>query len=178
MHPGGVRSAMDLFDFEKSANLKHPSIHSCSNQSQAKIRVTKYSWIWQFATFSKTNALFISAFTWLFLLFWQHDDISHILHEVTFIISQQNHGSKLLTHVSKAPWVSRLDLRWLHYCPICLGDDTGGHNASIWVLNPLDWSKASHVHGMCHILTGHWPHLLHIGNGKSRKLDFYHSTLF
>ena len=27
MHPGGVRSAMDLFDFEKSANLKHPSVH-------------------------------------------------------------------------------------------------------------------------------------------------------
>ena len=28
MHPGGVRSAMDLFDFEKSANLKHPIIHA------------------------------------------------------------------------------------------------------------------------------------------------------
>ena len=27
MHPGGVRSAMDLFDFEKSANLKHPIVH-------------------------------------------------------------------------------------------------------------------------------------------------------
>ena len=27
MHPGGVRSAMDLFDFEKSANLKHPNGH-------------------------------------------------------------------------------------------------------------------------------------------------------
>ena len=27
MHPGGVRSAMDLFDFEKSANLKHPTPH-------------------------------------------------------------------------------------------------------------------------------------------------------
>ena len=26
MHPGGGRSAMDLFDFEKSANLKHPSV--------------------------------------------------------------------------------------------------------------------------------------------------------
>ena len=25
MHPGGMRSAMDLFDFEKSANLKHPN---------------------------------------------------------------------------------------------------------------------------------------------------------
>ena len=25
MHPGGMRIAMDLFDFEKSANLKHPS---------------------------------------------------------------------------------------------------------------------------------------------------------
>ena len=28
MHPGGMRSAMDLFDFEKSANLKHPNVHS------------------------------------------------------------------------------------------------------------------------------------------------------
>ena len=28
MHPGGVRSAMDLFDFEKSANLKHPSVRT------------------------------------------------------------------------------------------------------------------------------------------------------
>ena len=27
MHPGGMRSAMDLFDFEKSANLKHPNKH-------------------------------------------------------------------------------------------------------------------------------------------------------
>ena len=27
MHPGGVRSAMDLFDFEKSANLKHPNVY-------------------------------------------------------------------------------------------------------------------------------------------------------
>ena len=27
MHPGGVRSAMDLFDFEKIANLKHPNVH-------------------------------------------------------------------------------------------------------------------------------------------------------
>ena len=27
MHPGGMRSAMDLFDFEKSANLKHPNEH-------------------------------------------------------------------------------------------------------------------------------------------------------
>ena len=26
MHPGGMRSAMDLFDFEKNANLKHPSV--------------------------------------------------------------------------------------------------------------------------------------------------------
>ena len=26
MHPGGMRCAMDLFDFEKSANLKHPNI--------------------------------------------------------------------------------------------------------------------------------------------------------
>ena len=33
MHPGGVRSAMDLFDFQKSANLKHPSRHA----SPAKI---------------------------------------------------------------------------------------------------------------------------------------------
>ena len=30
MHPGGVRSAMDLFDFEKSANLKHPSVQQCN----------------------------------------------------------------------------------------------------------------------------------------------------
>ena len=28
MHPGGMRSAMDLFDFEKSANLKHPNAHA------------------------------------------------------------------------------------------------------------------------------------------------------
>ena len=27
MHPGGMRSAMDLFDFEKSANLKHPNVY-------------------------------------------------------------------------------------------------------------------------------------------------------
>ena len=27
MHPGGVRTAMDLFDFEKSANLKHPNVY-------------------------------------------------------------------------------------------------------------------------------------------------------
>ena len=27
MHHGGMRSAMDLFDFEKSANLKHPTVH-------------------------------------------------------------------------------------------------------------------------------------------------------
>ena len=27
MHPGGMRSAMDLFDFEKSANLKHSNDH-------------------------------------------------------------------------------------------------------------------------------------------------------
>ena len=27
MHPGGVRSAMHLFNFEKSANLKHPNVH-------------------------------------------------------------------------------------------------------------------------------------------------------
>ena len=27
MHPGGVRSATHLFDFEKSANLKHPNVH-------------------------------------------------------------------------------------------------------------------------------------------------------
>ena len=28
MHPGGVRSDMHLFNFEKSANLKHPTGHS------------------------------------------------------------------------------------------------------------------------------------------------------
>ena len=27
IHPGGVRTAMHLFNFEKSANLKHPSDH-------------------------------------------------------------------------------------------------------------------------------------------------------
>ena len=27
MHPGGVRSAMHLFNFEKIANLKHPSAY-------------------------------------------------------------------------------------------------------------------------------------------------------
>ena len=27
MHPGGVPSAMHLFNFEKSANLKHPNVH-------------------------------------------------------------------------------------------------------------------------------------------------------
>ena len=27
MHPGGVRSDTHLFYFEKSANLKHPSVH-------------------------------------------------------------------------------------------------------------------------------------------------------
>ena len=32
MHPGGVRSAMDLFDFEKSANLKHPSVQPYSQK--------------------------------------------------------------------------------------------------------------------------------------------------
>ena len=35
MHPGGMRSAMDLFDFEKSANLKHPNVHT--NTSKEKI---------------------------------------------------------------------------------------------------------------------------------------------
>ena len=28
MHPGGMRSAMDLCDFEKSANLKHPNVYA------------------------------------------------------------------------------------------------------------------------------------------------------
>ena len=28
MHPGGVRSDTHLFYFEKSANLKHPNVHS------------------------------------------------------------------------------------------------------------------------------------------------------
>ena len=27
MHPGGIRSDTHLFYFEKSANLKHPSVH-------------------------------------------------------------------------------------------------------------------------------------------------------
>ena len=46
MHPGGMRSAMDLFDFEKSANLKHPNVqavvfgvsHLWSNGDQAVSR--------------------------------------------------------------------------------------------------------------------------------------------
>ena len=33
MHPGGVRSAMDLFDFEKSANMKHPSVPVSNGQN-------------------------------------------------------------------------------------------------------------------------------------------------
>ena len=46
MHHGGMRSAMDLFDFEKSANLKHPNVqavvfgvsHLWSNGDQAVSR--------------------------------------------------------------------------------------------------------------------------------------------
>ena len=33
MHPGGMRSAMDLFDFEKSANLKHPNEYTFGHPS-------------------------------------------------------------------------------------------------------------------------------------------------
>ena len=33
MHPGGVRSAMHLFNFEKSANLKHPNDHGYDQDS-------------------------------------------------------------------------------------------------------------------------------------------------
>ena len=46
MHPGGMRSAMDLFVFEKSANLKHPNIHTITSshmtlkKSKRKIMVT------------------------------------------------------------------------------------------------------------------------------------------
>ena len=42
MHPGGVRSAMDLFDFEKSANLKHPTAHvtKITNISNKKDKFT------------------------------------------------------------------------------------------------------------------------------------------
>ena len=32
MHPGGVRSAMHLFNFEKSANLKHPNAQGHEGQ--------------------------------------------------------------------------------------------------------------------------------------------------
>ena len=39
MHPGGMRSAMDLFDFEKSANLKHPSDYA----SHLRIQPGKYT---------------------------------------------------------------------------------------------------------------------------------------
>ena len=44
MHPGGMRSAMDLFDFEKSANLKHPNTHCMMNNLHASnyIGVKKY----------------------------------------------------------------------------------------------------------------------------------------
>ena len=57
--------------------------------------------------------LFISALSWLFLLVWQHDDLSYILHEVSFVINRKNHSVmhfKWLTPVLKAPRVSRLDL--------------------------------------------------------------------
>ena len=45
---------------------------------------------------------FILALPWLFLLVWQHDDLSHILHEVSFVINRQHYSmmhSKLLTPV-------------------------------------------------------------------------------
>ena len=48
---------------------------------------------------------FIPAFTWVLLLLWQHDDIPHILHEVTFYSQDLNpfqkprhHGSPDLTY--------------------------------------------------------------------------------
>ena len=78
---------------------------------------------------------FILALPWLLLLVWQHDDLSYILHEVSFVINRKNHSVmhfKWLTPVLKAPRVSRLDLWWLHHCPVCLGDDTRRHNASVW----------------------------------------------
>ena len=31
MHPEGMPSAMDLVDFEKSADLKHPNVYSMRN---------------------------------------------------------------------------------------------------------------------------------------------------
>ena len=45
MHPGGVPSAMDLFDFEKSANLKHPSVHTkvlCHVRSRFCVKCEKF----------------------------------------------------------------------------------------------------------------------------------------
>ena len=59
---------------------------------------------------------FILALPWLFLLVWQHDDLSHIVHEVSFVINwkTKNHAMmhfKMLTPLLKAPRVPRLDLR-------------------------------------------------------------------
>ena len=33
MHPGGVRNDTQLFYFEKSANLKHPTEHACKSKN-------------------------------------------------------------------------------------------------------------------------------------------------
>ena len=44
MHPGGMRSAMDLFDFEKSANLKHPSVHRAGT-SCLPLRSPLHQWL-------------------------------------------------------------------------------------------------------------------------------------
>ena len=42
MHPGGVRGAMHLFNFEKSANLKHPIIIARSSPFSS-ITVVEFS---------------------------------------------------------------------------------------------------------------------------------------
>ena len=38
MHPGGVRSAMHLFNFDKSANLKHPTEYAAEVYQPGKER--------------------------------------------------------------------------------------------------------------------------------------------
>ena len=43
MHSGGMRSAMDLFDFEKSANLKHPSVQ-CTCIQDHTYKLKEQSW--------------------------------------------------------------------------------------------------------------------------------------
>ena len=118
---------------------------------------------------SQLMTFFVSALTWIFLLFWQHDDLSHILYEVPFIIINHLMHLKMLTHALKAPRFSRLDLRWLHHRSICMGDDPGRHNASVWLLSPLDRAKTSYVCWMCYLLTWDWVDLLHAWNGNGQK---------